>query len=504
MSDSGISESEKVNEAPQAKFRAFILPIIFVILIAIVLSLFTLEFYTMIQENVIKNNDFEEGSAHWIISGTTFELPAYSGSKSAKITPGGYVAQDLSDETVDDSSAFSFWVFDADNATINFIVYYSDNTTTINELVLGATHSWKKKNITDLTVGKYINKFNITNTDTSANINIDTIEFYITEIPDISPIPENPEDPGGIAYGAILNMLFYVALAFIGGVIVLIIIKKGLMQLLVYFFAATMGFTWFVFGLFYGSVVLFSVLNLLWDFFPSSIQNGINSFFEWSIIVGSQDLKVFEAISYLFAAFLGILGILSFGIQTFDKIWLRNFMMIFFGAMIGSMLAIHIGLLTAFLILVGLSVYDIYAVFRGPLKGIIDHSRQTAEEYEENMKVDNEEEEVLYEKIPLLPALPVYSTPLINIGLGDFAFFSMLASTVVVISSELMNPIPLVMTLLGLFLGTVLTFKFLENERALPGLPLPIFGGMGFLILSILGGLVLGFFTIESIFALFT
>ena len=156
------------------------------------------------------------------------------------------------------------------------------------------------------------------------------------------------------------------------------------------------------------------------------------------------------------------------------------------------------------ILLIALSIYDIYAVFRGPLKGIIDHSRQTAEEYEKNMKFNNEEEGVVYEKVPLLPALPVYSTPLINIGLGDFAFFSMLASTVVVISSELTNPLPLVMTLLGLFLGTVLTFKFLENERALPGLPLPIFGGMGFLILSILSGLVLGIFTIESIFALFT
>jgi hypothetical protein len=504
MSDSEISESEKAPEDIQAKFRSFILPIIFVILIAVVLSLFTLEFYSMIQENVIENNDFEEDSANWIISGTTFESPAYSGSKSAQITPGGYVAQDLSNIAVDDFSSFSFWIFDADNATIDFIVYYTDNTITINDFVLGDTRSWIKMNITGLTAGKYINKINITNTDTSVNINVDYVEFYVTEIPDISPIPENPEDPGGIAYGAILNMLFYVALAFIGGVIVLIVIKKGLMQLLVYFFAATMGFAWFIFGLFYGSVVLFSVLNLLWDFFPSSLQLGIISFVNWNVNLGSQNLNVLEALFYLFAAFLGLLGIFTFGIQTFDKIWLRNLMMVFFGAMIGSMLAIHIGLLTAFLILVGLSLYDIYAVFRGPLKGIIDHSRETAEEYEKNMKFNDEEEGVVYEKVPLLPALPVYSTPLINIGLGDFAFFSMLASTVVVISSELSNPIPLLMTLLGLFLGTILTFKFLENERALPGLPLPIFGGMGFLILSIIGGLVLGLFTIESIVALFT
>jgi len=59
--------------------------------------------------------------------------------------------------------------------------------------------------------------------------------------PDISPIPENPEDPGGIAWGAFLNMLYYVLIAFIGGIIVLFIIKKGFMRFLIYFFALLMG-----------------------------------------------------------------------------------------------------------------------------------------------------------------------------------------------------------------------------------------------------------------------
>jgi len=377
MSDSGSSESEINIEDPQAKLRAFIFPIIFVILLAILLSLFTLDFYAILQ------------------------------AEDPEFTP-----------------------------------------------------------------------------------------------PDISPIPENPEDPGGIAYGALLNMVFYVMLAFIGGVVVLVIIKKGLMQLLVYFFAAIMGFSWFVFGLFYGGVVLFSILNLVWDYFPLFIQQRINTFFEWTIIIGTQNVYVFDVLLYVFAVGLGLLGTVSFGIQTFDKIWLRNVMMIFFGAMIGSMLAIHLGLLTTFLILIGLSVYDIFAVFRGPLKGIIDHGRKTAEEFEDNMK-SLDEEEIVYKQVPLLPALPVYSTPLINIGLGDFAFFSMLVSAVVVVSDRLENSIPLIATLLGLFLGAYYTFKFLEKKRALPGLPLPIFGGLGFLIISILGGLFFGFFSLNSIFALF-
>lgn len=91
-----------------------------------------------------------------------------------------------------------------------------------------------------------------------------------------------------------------------------------------------------------------------------------------------------------------------------------------------------------------------------------------------------------YEKIPLLPALPVYSTRLINIGLGDFAFFSMLISAAVVIGYKLSTPVPLLTTLFGLFVGAYYTFRLLKKERALPGLPLPIFGGLGCLVLGIL------------------
>jgi hypothetical protein len=254
-----------------------------------------------------------------------------------------------------------------------------------------------------------------------------TLNFYqnIQQAPpDISPIPENPEDPvGGIAQGALLTMLFYVGMAFLGGVLVLIVIRKGLIQLLVYFFAALMGFSWFVFGLFYGYVILFEGLDIIWLWLPPSIQAGINDFLAWKILVGTQEVFALEIIMYAFSLLLGLLGTISFGIQTFDRIWVRNWMMVFFGAMLGSMLAIHLGLLTVFLILIGLAIYDIYAVFRGPLKGIIDHGRQTAAEVEEQVNM-LEQSGIKYEKVPLLPALPVYATPLINIGLGDFAFGS--------------------------------------------------------------------------------
>jgi hypothetical protein len=341
-------------------------------------------------------------------------------------------------------------------------------------------------------------------------VSIFTLDYYAAlqeqdpnvTIPDMSPFQENPNDPGGIALGAILNMLLYVVFVFIGGLVVLVIIKKGLMQFLVYFFAIIMGFSWFSFGFFYGFVSLVGILNTIWEIMPTSIQVGVNNFFSWRVTIASEQVYVLDLLLLIFSISLGLLGTLSFGIQSFDKIWIRNVMMIFFGAMIGSFLAIHFGLLTAFLILIGLSLYDIYAVFRGPLKGIIDHSREQSEEIGENL-VNQAENEGEYEKVPLLPALPVYSTPLINIGLGDFAFFSMLISASVVISVGLVNPIPLVTALIGLFAGVIYTYKLLTKERALPGLPLPIFCGIALLGVGILIVVVLGITNLDSVIALF-
>ena len=306
--------------------------------------------------------------------------------------------------------------------------------------------------------------------------------------PDISPIPENPEDPGGIAWGAFLSMLYYVLIAFIGGLVVLFIIKKGFMRFLVYFFALLMGFSWFIFALFYGGIISAKILDLIWRFLPGVIQQTIND--------------LYNPFLYLFAILVSILGIITFGIQTFDKIWLKNTMMIFFGAMIGSLFALHLPLLTAFLILIGLSLYDIYAVFRGPLKGIIDQGRKAVGEVEDLSTLE-ENQNVIYEPAPLFPALPVYSTPLINIGLGDFAFFSMLESVALVIGISLSSPFPLFLSLIGLFIGVLYTFKLLQKEKALPGLPLPIFGGISCLILGVVLSWVLGLTDLNTIVGLF-
>lgn len=79
----------------------------------------------------------------------------------------------------------------------------------------------------------------------------------------------------------------------------------------------------------------------------------------------------------------------------------------------------------------------------------------------------------------------------------------MLISASVVISAGLATPIPLVTALIGLFAGVIYTYKLLTKERALPGLPLPIFCGITLLGVGVLIVVILGITDLDSVIALF-
>ena len=72
----------------------------------------------------------------------------------------------------------------------------------------------------------------------------------------------------------------------------------------------------------------------------------------------------------------------------------------------------------------------------------------------------------------------------IQMGLGDLVFYSML--TGVMFFSFLPNLLPVVLSVVGIVIGSIITFFMLERVGLFPGLPFPILLGLGL-------GLVAGF-----------
>ena len=126
------------------------------------------------------------------------------------------------------------------------------------------------------------------------------------------------------------------------------------------------------------------------------------------------------------------------------------------GGALGAFLGILIPTLSAILILVFLSVYDVFTVYRGPVGKIAQSG------------------------LDQLKGLS-FSFRNVQMGLGDLTFYSMLTSRAFANG----GPWFWLASTTGVLIGVFLAFKMLEKKGMFPGLPFPIALGLIPLILSL-------------------
>jgi presenilin-like A22 family membrane protease len=159
------------------------------------------------------------------------------------------------------------------------------------------------------------------------------------------------------------------------------------------------------------------------------------------------------------------LAIFKFGSKT------GNIAVILLGGALGVFLGKYLPFVSTVAILIFLAVYDVIAVYRGPM-GKIAQSATGLDE---------------------LRGLS-YSFKDIQMGLGDLVFYSMLASGVFFFAASgigVLGVIPYAVSLIGILVGSIITFFMLERKDVFPGLPFPIMLGLGcglltYFLLSIL------------------
>ena len=139
----------------------------------------------------------------------------------------------------------------------------------------------------------------------------------------------------------------------------------------------------------------------------------------------------------------------------------RNVAVVAIGGALGIFFGFSIPLYSAVIILAFLAVYDVFAVYKGPVGKIAASG------------------------LDQLQGLS-FSFKDIQMGLGDLVFYSMLMG--VMFFSFIPNFLPTVMAIVGILAGSIVTFFALEKKGIFPGLPFPIL--LGFSRLD----LVTGFF----------
>ncbi|XHH10145.1 MAG: presenilin family intramembrane aspartyl protease [Candidatus Bathyarchaeia archaeon] len=157
---------------------------------------------------------------------------------------------------------------------------------------------------------------------------------------------------------------------------------------------------------------------------------------------------------------LSILITALFDLAIFKYTKARNVAVIGLGGALGVFFGFSIPLYSAIAILVFLAVYDVIAVYRGPVGKIAESG------------------------LDQLSGLS-YGFKDIQMGLGDLVFYSMLMGAM--FFSFPSSILPTIMSLVGICIGAVITFFMLEKKGIFPGLPFPIVLGLTFgLIASII------------------
>jgi presenilin-like A22 family membrane protease len=227
----------------------------------------------------------------------------------------------------------------------------------------------------------------------------------------VTPFPQTGSDGAASASVSLTNALYFLVIIAVGATLIFLLIRYRGKRTLIFLtgFALTAAFG--LLSMVYFSELLSSVPNNLWILLTIT-----------GIIVVLGDLAIFK-----------------FG----GKI--SNIVVLGLGGALGAFLGANLNFPTALAILAVIAVYDVFAVYKGPVGKIategMDQLRGLAFGFKD-----------------------------IQMGLGDLVFYSLLAGNLFINYSLAAGLI----SVIGILVGSYLTFKVLERRDVFPGLPIPI------------------------------
>jgi len=263
-----------------------------------------------------------------------------------------------------------------------------------------------------------------------------------------------PEDEFG-ALGVVLNGIVFTVIAAISAFVMIFLIRKIGVGVIKYIFGLSFGFVSFFITLMFLDVIIF----LIFVQFPETILV-LTLYFLFTNIYNP-----------LFTAVLVVLLIYNY--FTSKSIKTKNFIVLYISILVSASMSIILPPWSTLAILIGISLWDIFAVLykRGPIKTMIDIiSNNDDEDDPSNAEVE--------EKIK--SGEGVYDTSKLEIGIGDLAFYSLLTSSVLLFTN---NIIIVIFTTVAILIGTGITISGLKRNKILPGLPISIFLGIGTFLL---------------------
>ena len=233
--------------------------------------------------------------------------------------------------------------------------------------------------------------------------------------------------------------------------------------------AAVYNTTIFLILVGFGSLLLFILLKLkklglIKLLFLSSLAISFLGIIEIYMIAFSvyygKDILLSENLSLLIAAIASLATV--YVIATSRNEYLIAALMILYGSSAGSLFGVLLPIWTILAVAIALSVYDLYSVFKGPLKYLIELEKKSS-------KISNERKTCGRDSLLKGVVVPFKG---LYLGIGDVIFYSMISSASL-IKPEI-SMIRFLAVIFGVSIGAYITFKLVEKKGALPALPIPM------------------------------
>ena len=224
--------------------------------------------------------------------------------------------------------------------------------------------------------------------------------------------------------GSVLNALLLVAFAFVLTVALVWLLKRKMVISFKVVIFGSVAFSAFV-------LTLYTADAFAVNFLPAGME-----------------------LPFAFGVPTAIVLALAYVIFFKNRVWLATAILAFVGAEVGSFFAETLGFWTALALPVAFAVYDIYAVFKGPLKALIGTNPGVA-----------------------LVGMSIKAGEF-TLGLGDVVFYSLLPSLAFAQFDGSFGIAPALLTILAIDVGMVITLYLLSRRRLLPGLPIPMLLGV--------------------------
>jgi hypothetical protein len=267
-----------------------------------------------------------------------------------------------------------------------------------------------------------------------------------------------PEDEFG-ALGVVLNGVIFTVIAAVSAFAIIFLMRKLGVGVLKYVFGLSFAFVSFFITLMFLDVIVF----LIFVQFPET-AGLVKLYFLF--------INIYVPVLTGISVFL-----LLYNYFTSKSIKTKNFIVLYISLLVSASMSIVLPFWSTLAILIGISLWDIFAVLykRGPIKEMIDIVST-------NNDKDGLSEVEVEEKIK--KGESVYDTSKLEIGIGDLAFYSLLTTSVLLFTD---NIILVILVTIAILIGTGITISGLKRNKILPGLPISIFMGIGvFLIYQLI------------------